>query len=49
MSIASSIAADFGNEKRKEWLSKLEAAYEECDWLKVEKLIAEMRAFYFSE
>jgi hypothetical protein len=49
MSIIGSIHAEYGNEKRKEWLKKLENAYSLYDWDMVETLIAEMKAFRFSE
>ena len=49
MSIASSIAADYGEAKRKEWLAKLEAAETAKDWDAVKALIEELRRFYFSE
>lgn len=49
MSIASAIAAEYGEKKRNEWLKKLRAARIAMDWLLVDELIAEMDKFYFSE
>jgi hypothetical protein len=49
MSIASAIAAEHGEEKRKEWLSKLEVARAAMDWTLVDALIEEMARFYFDE
>lgn len=49
MSIASAIAAEYGEKKRNEWLGKLKAARLAMDWLLVDELIAEMNNFYFSE
>jgi len=49
MSIASAIAAEYGEQKRKEWLAKLEAARLAEDWALVDALIEEMARFYFSE
>ncbi len=47
MSIASDIAAEHSESKRKEWLAKLEVAYAEKDWGKVKLLIEEIQRFYF--
>ena len=49
MSIASSIAAEYGEIKRMEWVQKLEAAYAAKDWDAVNSLLEEMKRFYFSE
>lgn len=49
MSTASAIAAEHGEEKRKEWLSKLEVARAAMDWTLVDALIEEMARFYFDE
>ncbi len=49
MSIASAIAAEYGEKKRMEWVAKLEAAYASKDWDAVGTLLEEMKRFYFSE
>jgi len=49
MSIASEIAAEFGEKKRLEWVAKLEAARAAKDWSAVESLIEDMKRFYFCE
>lgn len=49
MSISSSIAAEIGEAKRKEWVKKLDAAYNEKNWVLVKALLNQMRRFYFSE
>ena len=49
MSISSAIAAEYGEQKRKEWVAKLNSAYKERNWEAVHALLKEMRKFYFSE
>ena len=49
MSIASEIAAEYGEKKRIEWVTKLEVAYNAKDWNAISLLLEEMRRFYFSE
>lgn len=49
MSIAGSIAAEYSEKKRTEWVQKLEAAYTAKDWDAVGSLLEEMKRFYFSE
>ncbi len=49
MSIASSGYADHANQKREAWLTKLKQAHAARDWTLVQKLIAEMADFEFSE
>ena len=49
MSIATAIAAEYSEMKRKEWLAKLEVARAAEEWVLVDALIAEMTRFYFSE
>ena len=49
MSIASAIAAEYGEQIRKEWVVKLNSAYKERNWDAVPALLREMREFHFSE
>ena len=49
MSIASAIAAEYGESIRKKWVAELEAAYEEKSWDAVAVILEKMRLFYFSE
>ena len=49
MSLASAVAAEFGEKKRLEWVSKIEVALAEKNWDKLKTVLEEMKKFYFSE
>ena len=49
MSIAGALAAERAEKERIYWLYKLELAYEERSWERIEELIEEIRNFRFEE
>ena len=49
MSISSAIAAEYGEQIRKDWVAELGSAYARKDWDAVHALLKKMRKFHFSE
>jgi len=49
MSIASSIAAEYGNNIKEGWTKRLREAIANKDLLKIAEIVEEMEKFYFSE